>query len=343
MTAGVVGVVVLLGGTGARAEVPPGDAAARRVWQEVDPESHPPTALGCSRAVPRMADAVRSASDPMYRCYLAELDLECAAYMGDRFCEVLGDASAMAGECLASVQRSKDYARGLRDAADQRLRDCGRIRVTGVPEGATLRVDGADRGRLDPWVAPGERRVEVSAPGHVSHRTTVRVRQGSTLDLPVTLAAEPAPPAAVPERPVSPSAEPRVEPPAPVTAGGDATLPPVRKAAEPPPWFRRPVEPLPAGLMAGGGLAMIVGFGVYIGALQDQHAASLAYERAGLVKTPEVTARFQDMHDKEIAAAVLLGTGAAAMVGGVLVHVFAPDTPVGASPSPGGIAVVGSF
>jgi hypothetical protein len=69
------------------------------------------------------------------------------------------------------------------------------LRVTSVPDGATVSVNGAPRGIAPPDVAglpEGEANVEVSLPGHATFRRTVKLASGDAIDLHAALDPLPA-------------------------------------------------------------------------------------------------------------------------------------------------------
>jgi len=67
------------------------------------------------------------------------------------------------------------------------------LRIVGGPEGATITVDGEDRGRTprpDPiQVSPGSHRIVVTAPGQTTFNSTVVVPAGQSVDVPVEMSA----------------------------------------------------------------------------------------------------------------------------------------------------------
>ena len=71
------------------------------------------------------------------------------------------------------------------------------VRITGGPEGATILVDGEDRGRTprpDPiQVSPGSHRIVVRLAGRADFNSTVVVPAGQSVDVPVEIGAETAP------------------------------------------------------------------------------------------------------------------------------------------------------
>lgn len=83
-------------------------------------------------------------------------------------------------------------ARARLAAQRERMRRTS-LRIVGGPEGATITVDGEDRGRTprpDPiQVTPGSHRIVVRAAGHADFNSTVVVPAGQAVDVPVEMTA----------------------------------------------------------------------------------------------------------------------------------------------------------
>jgi hypothetical protein len=106
------------------------------------------------------------------------------------------EAAAALEAYLANADPSDVHqadARARLGALRERIASTGII-LRGGPEGASVTVDGEDRGRLprpDPiQVTPGSHEVVVSAPGHDTFRAAVAVPAGDRVELAVEMTAE---------------------------------------------------------------------------------------------------------------------------------------------------------
>ena len=127
-----------------------------------------------------------------YEAYLAEED---AAKVGE---DVLEQAKSRLAELKAKAP--------------------GTVKLTTVPEGATVTVDGAAQGGatpLDVTLAPGAHKIVVAAEGYVQKELDVMVEGSQTLEQSIQLEAEPPPETPAVEPPPEPEAPPPPPPPPP--------------------------------------------------------------------------------------------------------------------------------